>query len=76
MGESIRKNANWIEQFHAADDPLVPIDEGVHVALQTESNFHKLERGGHFQADEFPELLEAILERLLVPAAANSDPKS
>ncbi len=66
--ENIRKNQQWIVQFHSTDDPWISNEEAhvVHDKLHTE--LHEFNNRGHFGVDkpyeQFPELLEVLLEKL------------
>eukprot|EP00698_Gefionella_okellyi_P003006 TRINITY_DN12833_c0_g1_i1.p1 TRINITY_DN12833_c0_g1~~TRINITY_DN12833_c0_g1_i1.p1 ORF type:complete len:190 (+),score=44.42 TRINITY_DN12833_c0_g1_i1:84-653(+) len=62
--EAMKQNAGFIVQFHSANDHLVPVEQGrqVHEWLGTEYFEHR--KDGHFQADEFPALIEAITTKV------------
>lgn len=58
--EAIRANCGFIVQFHATNDHLVPVEEARFVAQQLKSEYHELPEEGHFDADDFPQLLDAL----------------
>lgn len=60
----IKQNCGFIIQFHSKDDHLVPFKEAEEVHHALGSEFHAMEDLGHFQEDEFPELVQAIKEKL------------
>lgn len=65
--EDIKKNANFITQYHSNDDPLIPVEEARHVAAQLNGASHEyieMENHSHFFS-MFPELLENLKKRLL-----------
>jgi hypothetical protein len=70
LWEKIKQNQKWIIQFHSTDDPWISNDEAhmVHNMLNTE--LHEFSDRGHFGVDrpyqEFPELLNVILDKLKV----------
>eukprot|EP01062_Namystynia_karyoxenos_P079740 TRINITY_DN8468_c0_g1_i1.p2 TRINITY_DN8468_c0_g1~~TRINITY_DN8468_c0_g1_i1.p2 ORF type:complete len:216 (+),score=78.60 TRINITY_DN8468_c0_g1_i1:82-648(+) len=59
----MKANAGFVEQFHSANDHLVPLSEGEKVAEGLGIELHRCS-AGHFQEDEFPELLEALVPRI------------
>jgi len=62
--KAIRDNAGFIVQFHSKNDHLVPVEEARYVHEQLQSTYIEHDRSGHFQMDEFPELLQVILNRI------------
>jgi hypothetical protein len=66
--DAIKNNQKWIVQFSSKDDPWIPIKDSrfIHEKLNTE--YHELDKQGHFGGDydklTFPELLEAIKIKL------------
>ncbi|MDD5147028.1 MAG: alpha/beta hydrolase [Candidatus Daviesbacteria bacterium] len=66
--EKIKNNQKWIIQFHSTDDPWISNDEAHVVHEMLTSELHEFHNQGHFGADrpkmEFPELLEAIKQKL------------
>jgi len=64
--EVIKRNQNWVIQFASIDDPLIPIEEArfVHDKLNTE--YHESTYQGHFGGRIFPELFDALKNKLLV----------
>lgn len=66
--DKIRKNQNWIIQFHSLDDPWIPIKEArfVHQKLGTE--YFEFSDQGHFGGDrdypKFPKLVEEIKKKI------------
>jgi len=63
--KDMKTNASWIAQFHSLDDPLVPISQARHVHKELNTEYTELTSSGHFQDDEFPELLQFIKAKLL-----------
>jgi predicted alpha/beta hydrolase family esterase len=67
--DAIRRNQRFIVQFHSTDDPWVPVEVARELHELTGSRLTLMEGMGHFgsyeqQADEFPELLEAVCREL------------
>lgn len=60
----IRTNQQWILQFGSTDDPYIPIDEQRYVRDNVKSEYHEFHDRGHFLSDSFPELTNAILEKI------------
>lgn len=66
--KAIKDHQKWILQFASTNDPWIPIEEArfVHEKLQTD--YHEFEDKGHFGGDyrklEFPELLEALTQKI------------
>ena len=66
--DAIKANQKWIIQFASTDDSWIPIEEArfVHEKLNTE--YYEFDNQGHFGGDydkiTFPELLEALLQKL------------
>jgi len=65
LWKDMKTNASWIAQFHSLDDPLVPISQARHVHKELNTEYTELTSSGHFQDDEFPELLQFIKAKLL-----------
>lgn len=67
--EKIKQNQKWIIQFHSTDDPWISQKEAHTVHKMLNAELHEYHDRGHFGADrpylEFPELLEAIKEKLI-----------
>lgn len=68
--ESIVRNQKWIIQFASDTDPWIPIEEPRFVHEMLKSEYHELPNQGHFGGDykktTFPELLNALTDKLLV----------
>jgi predicted alpha/beta hydrolase family esterase len=67
--EAIKRNQRWILQFSSTDDPFIPIEEPrtLHEKLGTDYHeFTDRQHFGHggFAQLEFPELVEAVREKL------------
>jgi predicted alpha/beta hydrolase family esterase len=61
----IKNNQNWIIQFHSIDDPFIPIEEARHIWQNLETEYYEFKDRGHFgDGSEFPELIEAIKNKL------------
>ncbi len=63
--DAVRKNQNWILQFGSVDDPFIPVVESRFVHEQLGSDYREYTDKGHFMFEEFPELIEALKEKLL-----------
>lgn len=63
--EAIRGNvAHYIDQWGSPDDHLVPFDtEQQHVHRCLQSRLHVVPDRGHFQDDDFPELVELVCQQ-------------
>ena len=62
---AIRSNQRWIIQFASRDDPFFPYEEPLGVRDHLRTEFHEYEDRGHFFQSEFPELVAAVLRRIL-----------
>jgi hypothetical protein len=67
--EKIKNNQKWIVQFSSTDDPYIPKEESRHVAKMLETEYFEYTDKGHFGSEsqdmpEFPELMEALLNKL------------
>lgn len=60
----IRDNQQWIMQFGSIDDPYIPIDEQHFVRDNLNTNYHEFNDRGHFLTNSFPELTNAILDKI------------
>lgn len=64
----IREQQKWIIQFASVDDPWIPIEEARHIRDQLATEYYEFTDRGHFigHRDEcrFPELVEAVLNKL------------
>lgn len=71
--ESIKKNQQFIIQFGSTDDPYIPTVEQDFVHRQLDTDYHRFTDRGHFFAQTtFPELVEAIHQKLV----ASNSPKN
>ena len=62
--EKIKGNAKWIVQFASTDDPYIKIEEARFVHKKLGTNYHENGNYGHYNdVTEFPELVEAIMEK-------------
>lgn len=66
--DKIKANQKWIVQFASTNDPWIPIEEARHIHEQLGTDYHESSTQGHFGGDyektEFPELVEAIKQKL------------
>eukprot|EP00026_Physarum_polycephalum_P017144 Phypoly_transcript_18261.p1 GENE.Phypoly_transcript_18261~~Phypoly_transcript_18261.p1 ORF type:complete len:242 (+),score=39.45 Phypoly_transcript_18261:62-727(+) len=62
--EKIKQNVEWIVQFHSKDDHLVPVSEARFVAEKIGTEYHELNKGGHFQKSKLPDVLDIIKPKL------------
>ena len=67
--DKIKANQNWIIQFHANDDPYIPIEEARHVHKKLNTEYIEATDEGHYGGGgreklEFPELVKAIKQKL------------
>ena len=62
--KKIKNNQNWIVQFASIDDPYIPVAEPRFVREQLQTEYHEYADRGHFMNTEFPELIEAVKEKL------------
>ncbi len=66
--ERIKANQGWIIQFASTDDPWIPIEEARYIHQQLGTDYHESVDQGHYGGDyeklEFPELVEAIKQKL------------
>ncbi|MCK5018739.1 MAG: alpha/beta hydrolase [Candidatus Peribacteraceae bacterium] len=61
----IKKNQKWIIQFSSEDDPYFSFEEPMFVYEKLNTELHKFEDRGHFFNLEFPELVEAVKQKLI-----------
>lgn len=68
--DAIKKNQKWIVQFASTDDPWIPIEETRFIHEKLNTDYHEFTNQGHFGGDyfkeTFPELAEAIKEKIKV----------
>ena len=59
--EAIKRNQEWIIEFHSTDDPYISVAEARFVHEKLDSDYHEFtDRGHFFPAETFPELVEAV----------------
>ncbi len=67
--DKIKQHQEWIIQFSSTDDPWIPIEEPRFIHEKLKTDYHEFTDKGHFGGDyykpEFPELLEALKEKLI-----------
>jgi len=63
--EKIKQNAKWIIEFASTDDPYIPIEEARYVRDHLNLDYYEFTNRDHFMQTEFPELVEAIKEKIL-----------
>ena len=64
--DEIKKNAQFITQYHSDDDPLIPVEEARYVAEQLSCDTHEyieMTNHSHFFS-LFPELLENLKKQI------------
>jgi len=64
--EKIKNNSQWIIQFAAVDDSVIPISEARYVAKKLSSEYHEYPDKGHYLHEETPEIIEEIKKKLSV----------
>lgn len=62
--QAIKKNAGFIVQFGSRDDPFLPWEEQQEVAQALDTELHEYQDQGHFQDEEFPDLLSTLRTKL------------
>jgi predicted alpha/beta hydrolase family esterase len=63
--ESIRRNQKWIIEFASKDDPFIPIKEPRFIQDMLGTEYFEYNNRGHFiDRIDFPELIEAIKNKL------------
>ncbi len=62
--DRIKSNQTWIVQFGSTDDPYIPINEQHFVRDNVKSQYYEFHDRGHFLDNSFPELTNAILEKI------------
>jgi serine hydrolase len=60
----MRQHTPWIVQFHSQSDQVVPVAVGRQVAARLQSTYIESADDGHFLADRYPAMLEAVRSRL------------
>jgi predicted alpha/beta hydrolase family esterase len=61
---AIKANQQWILQFASPDDPYIPITEARHIQKQLGTRYFELANRGHFQDNNFSELVKALKRQL------------
>lgn len=68
--EKIKKNQEWVIEFHSTDDPFIPTEEAHFVRDKLKTEYHEFSDKQHFgypdPMPEFPELVEVIKKKLNV----------
>ncbi|MDB5175677.1 MAG: hypothetical protein JWM81_535 [Candidatus Saccharibacteria bacterium] len=68
--EAIKAHQNWIVQYASTDDPWIPIAEAHYIHEQLATDYYEFNDQGHFGGDkeklEFPELVNAIKQKLAI----------
>jgi predicted alpha/beta hydrolase family esterase len=69
LWDKIRANQNWIIQFASTDDPYIPIAEARYIHKKLGTEYTEAKNEGHYggggkEKYEFPELVEAIKNKL------------
>jgi predicted alpha/beta hydrolase family esterase len=59
----MRKNTDWIVQFHSPDDPMIRVEEGRFVAEKLKSEYTEIPDRGHFTIEQMPEVVKVIEEK-------------
>jgi predicted alpha/beta hydrolase family esterase len=62
--EKIRRNQQFIIQFHSNNDPIISKDEARFVHEKLHSTYEELDKNGHFWENTFPELLDRVKEKV------------
>lgn len=62
--EAIKSNQRWILQYASPADPFIPISEPRYIQKKLGSRYYELAKRGHFQDNEFPELIDALRKQL------------
>lgn len=62
--DAIKQNQQWIIQFASPDDPYIPIAEARHIQKHLGAKYFELANRGHFQQNNFPELVKALKKQL------------
>ncbi|OGN28085.1 MAG: hypothetical protein A3A33_04065 [Candidatus Yanofskybacteria bacterium RIFCSPLOWO2_01_FULL_49_25] len=62
---AIKRNQQWIIEFHSTDDPYIAVAEARFVHDKLDADYHEFtDRGHFFPADAFPELIESVTKKL------------
>jgi uncharacterized protein len=61
---AIKAHQQWILQFASPDDPYIPIVEARYIQKQLGTKYYELAKRGHFQDNNFPELVKALKKQL------------
>ncbi len=72
--DKIKANQKWIIQFHSTNDPYIPIEEARYVHKKLGTEYTESTTEGHFGGGgreklEFPELVDAIKQKLGLEAS-------
>jgi uncharacterized protein len=58
--DAMKKNAKRIIIFASTDDPFISVSEPQFIAKQLDADYREFTDQGHFQDEEFPELISAL----------------
>jgi predicted alpha/beta hydrolase family esterase len=61
---AIKANQRFILQYASVDDPYIPIEEARFIHEQVNSSYHEHRTRGHYEGDDFPELVPALQKQL------------
>ena len=62
--EAIKAHQQFILQYASPDDPFIPIAEARFIQKKLGSKYYEIAKRGHFQDNDFPELIAALLKQL------------
>lgn len=62
--QSIKANQHWVLQFASPSDPYIPIAEARYIQKHLATKYFELAKRGHFQDNNFPELVKALTKQL------------
>ncbi|MEX0924376.1 MAG: alpha/beta fold hydrolase [Candidatus Paceibacterota bacterium] len=63
--EKVKSNQDWIIQFHSTDDPFIPTSEARFVRDRLDTEYHEFTDREHHNQTQFPELVEAIVRKVM-----------
>ena len=71
--ESMKKNSQFVLQFHSTDDPFIPIEEADYVAKEIASVYRRYDDRSHFFTDkDVDDIIECIHSKCLEFIGKNS----
>ena len=62
--ENIKNNQKWVIQFSSTTDPYIPLTESRFIHEKIGSEYYEIDAGHFYPKTEFPELIEAVINKI------------